>query len=503
MVSTRQSSSNGASGPDCNPSSSSTCNAIDSTGIKTRHGGQSVVNVVNPSPDNPFAAGAVKIYTPTVQFLDLPMEIFAKIFSYTGYKTVSNLRLVCRQMDRIGGMILNSTFQKLQTQLLHRFQTIKAKMPRRESARRNHPLACESDIVETLHMRLTLLQMSFGKHIERKHCCFFAGEILDEVYRILHHVNVTPKLARPYRVTDELYDLSTMAMEYFKEHIEPRLPEIAYFGNEFFEFPGSLQSSSNNKSWMLESPPHSGMKAIEYDSPAPEGRLSESQNSTATSNIVLRKRMKKIRQSVKRCSTQLAIVKKELKTCKTKMSEQQKQFHDYMVRMDDYEKKNDETARKFSTLLQELNKCKTELQYWRSKSPLTSFCASCGKRNGVAPEDVLLMTAAANGSLVEGVDVAQQASTSATFHTPASFQTSFSVSSPPTMAVSPPHPSSSAVEMAVDAAGVAPTANVGDEYKARQVGATKRKSDASTPASYGVKRSKKPRAMLKVRQKRS
>lgn len=67
-------------------------------------------------------------------------------------------------------------------------------------------------------------------------------QILDEVYRILHYVRVTPKLARPYRVTDELYDLSTMAMEYFKEHIEPRLPEIAYFGSDFFEFPGSLQS---------------------------------------------------------------------------------------------------------------------------------------------------------------------------------------------------------------------------------------------------------------------
>ena len=42
---------------------------------------------------------------------------------------------------------------------------------------RNHPLAKECDIVETLHMRLTLLQMTFGKHIERKHVCFFAGEV--------------------------------------------------------------------------------------------------------------------------------------------------------------------------------------------------------------------------------------------------------------------------------------------------------------------------------------
>lgn len=30
-------------------------------------------------------------------------------------------------------------------------------------------------------------------------------------------------------------------------------------------------------------------------------------------------------------------------------------------------------------ILQELNKCKTELQYWRSKSPLTSVCNGCGQ----------------------------------------------------------------------------------------------------------------------------
>lgn len=147
---------------------------------------------------------------------------------------------VCRTMDRICGQILNSKFQQLQTQMLNRFLAIKRKMPRRESARRTHHLAVESDIIETLHMRLTLLQMSFGKHIERKHCCFFPGEILDEVYHILHYIKVTPKLAKPYQVTDEFFDLSTMAMEYFKEKIEPDLPEIAYFGTDFLDFTGSF-----------------------------------------------------------------------------------------------------------------------------------------------------------------------------------------------------------------------------------------------------------------------
>lgn len=394
MVSTRQSSNVGNAGDGA---------GNDSSGIKTRHSThQSHSQHIVPSN-----ATSVTEYVSTMQFLELPPEIFEKIFSYTGYKTVSQMRLVCRQMDRICGSILNSTFQKLQTQMLHRFHNIKSKMPRRESARRNHPLACESDIIETLHMRLTLLQMSFGKHIERKHCCFFAGEILDEVYRILHYIKVTPKLARPYRVTDELFDLSTMAMEYFKEHIEPTLPEIAYFGTDFFDFAGSLQSTTNNKSWMLDSPPHSGGKT-EYESSGPSEERSGEQPSPPApqSNVVLRKRIRKIKQGMKKYNSQLVLMKRELRSCKAKIADQQKQFHDYASRMDDYDKKSDETSRKFSTLLQELNKCKTELQYWRSKSPLSSLCGACGKTtNGLTPEDLQFLAS-------QGISGTEEASTS-------------------------------------------------------------------------------------------
>jgi hypothetical protein len=71
--------------------------------------------------------------------------------------------------------------------------------------------------------------------------CFML-QILDEVYRILHYIEVTPKLSRPYKVTDELFDLSTMAMEYFKDHIEPMLPEITYFAADFLDFSGTFAS---------------------------------------------------------------------------------------------------------------------------------------------------------------------------------------------------------------------------------------------------------------------
>ena len=41
---------------------------------------------------------------------------------------------------------------------------------------------------------------------------------------------------------DELFDLTTMAMEYFKENIEPTLPEITYFGADFLDFTTSFAS---------------------------------------------------------------------------------------------------------------------------------------------------------------------------------------------------------------------------------------------------------------------
>lgn len=69
----------------------------------------------------------------------------------------------------------------------------------------------------------------------------FVSQILDEVHSILNYISITPRLQRPYRVTDELFDLSTMAMEYFKDRIEPTLPGLAYFNKDFFQLPATTK----------------------------------------------------------------------------------------------------------------------------------------------------------------------------------------------------------------------------------------------------------------------
>ncbi|XP_063989619.1 F-box only protein 28 isoform X2 [Diachasmimorpha longicaudata] len=387
MVSTRQSSNMGSG------SSSGRVSESVEAGPSRRHHTQ-----VNTGSTGSAHSSPEPTPVQNVNLLDLPPELLDKIISSFDFNTVAHLRLVCRQFNMVCGFRLNTTFQRLQSQMLSRFQSIKAQMPRRESARRNHPLACECDIIETLHMRLTLLQMSFGKHIERKHCCFFPGEILDEVYRVLHYIKVTAKLTKPFKVTDELFDLTTMAMEYFKEKIEATLPEIAYFGPDFLDLAGTFSSSSSvSKPFIcLDSAPLSGDSNKDSGSGgecSPSHRpedpgLMGNNVSPPQSNMFLRKRIRKIKQGMKRYNSQLSMMRRDLRNCKVKIADQQKQIVEYANRLDDHDKKNEETSRKFSTLLQELNKCKTELQYWRSKSPAISVCNGCGQSMPMPAEDI-------------------------------------------------------------------------------------------------------------------
>lgn len=74
------------------------------------------------------------------------------------------------------------------------------------------------------------------------------------------------------------------------------------------------------------------------------------------SNMVLRKRIRKIKQGMKRYNSQLSLMRRDLRNCKAKIAEQQKQIVEYATRLDDNDKKNDETSRKFSTLLQVFTK---------------------------------------------------------------------------------------------------------------------------------------------------
>ena len=106
-----------------------------------------------------------------------------------------------------------------------------------------------------------------------------------------------------------------------------------------------------------------------------------------------------------RYNNQLTVLRSDLRFCKRKstdqtkqitelqnmLAEQQKQTLEYANRLDENDKKSEEMSRKISTLLQELNKCKIELHYWRAKSPATPICHNCGTTTVQIPptEDLL------------------------------------------------------------------------------------------------------------------
>lgn len=98
---------------------------------------------------------------------------------------------------------------------------------------------------------------------------------------------------------------------------------------------------------------------------------------------------------ISRYNNQLSVLRTDLRFCKRKstdqakqitelqnmLAEQQKQTLEYANRLDENDKKSEEMSSKISTLLQELNKCKIELHYYRSKSPSTPICIcnNCGQ----------------------------------------------------------------------------------------------------------------------------
>lgn len=97
--------------------------------------------------------------------------------------------------------------------------------------------------------------------------------------------------------------------------------------------------------------------------------LLEPSVSPPQSNMVLRKRIRKIKQGMKRYNSQLTLMRRDLKCCKAKIAEQQKQIVEYATRLDDNDKKNEETSRKFSTLLQVF----TQVHSRGSEQQLTEF----------------------------------------------------------------------------------------------------------------------------------
>ncbi|GAB0090447.1 uncharacterized protein DMENIID0001_051820 [Sergentomyia squamirostris] len=154
-----------------------------------------------------------------MNILHLPDCMIAQIFEHLPYDEVAKKRLVCKRIDAICQRILNRGFMKMIRLHGVNMKRIKSKLPRRESERRNHPLARHSDILTCIETRISMLTMTYGKYIEAKLCCFIPGKVVDEVLRLLRLVQESTLQVRSHEILQELRDISSMAIEHFDEKI--------------------------------------------------------------------------------------------------------------------------------------------------------------------------------------------------------------------------------------------------------------------------------------------
>lgn len=54
---------------------------------------------------------------------------------------------------------------------------VKAKLPRRESERRDHVYSRHADILSAIETRMSLLQITYAKYIESGYACFIPGKV--------------------------------------------------------------------------------------------------------------------------------------------------------------------------------------------------------------------------------------------------------------------------------------------------------------------------------------
>ncbi|XP_002735191.1 F-box only protein 28-like [Saccoglossus kowalevskii] len=130
---------------------------------------------------------------------------------------------VSKIFDELCQELLNHGYSKVDRYHSSFQKELKSRLPRRESERRNHPLARHCDILAAIETRLSLLGMTFMKYVDMKLCCFIPGKVLDEIMHLINYIRKTPNPPRAHELLQELRDISSMAMEYFDEKIVPTL----------------------------------------------------------------------------------------------------------------------------------------------------------------------------------------------------------------------------------------------------------------------------------------
>jgi len=160
---------------------------------------------------------------PRMRLDELPDLVLEGILKCLTYDEISKFRRVNRKLNIICKSLLNKGFRNVEKYNLKCLKEFKAKLPRRESERRDHPLARHCDILVAIETRISLLTMTFMNYVDLGLCCFIPGKVIDEIYSVLRIIKKGGRLDSSCEVLQEFRDITTMAMEYFEKKIVPSL----------------------------------------------------------------------------------------------------------------------------------------------------------------------------------------------------------------------------------------------------------------------------------------
>ncbi|KAL3187755.1 hypothetical protein MRX96_024511 [Rhipicephalus microplus] len=172
---------------------------------------------------------------------------------------------------------------------------------------------------------------------------------------------VTPKISPVNKVTDELFDLMSLAMEYFKEHIPPTLPEVDYCMDDYLDHTSYLHCLKHEIS-LTGAPPCTSTSTQGLLSRAPRSSQPPQSSLLSSVNAIVN-----IRNLNARMKKNHGALRRNLKLALRRFTNQQRQMVEIKARQDHCEQK-------LQTMSCELDVVLKKLKYWHSKSSTMPAC---------------------------------------------------------------------------------------------------------------------------------
>ena len=165
-------------------------------------------------------------YMSTPSLDNLPDLVFEKILLMLSYHEIAQLREVNKKFNMTCMALLNRGHASVKSYHKRFLKSIKTRLPTKKNIATNNEFSRHYDILSAVETRISMINIIFLKHIEKGLCCFIPGKVIDEMNSVLQRLKWEKNPPKTFQLLREFIDLSSMAMDYFKENTLPSLKRL-------------------------------------------------------------------------------------------------------------------------------------------------------------------------------------------------------------------------------------------------------------------------------------